>query len=450
MSINATAPKLDLIRKETANDPILAKTMVYTIDGWPNTNEILIELRDMYAVRNNLSVVDGLLFYEQRIVIPSVMRKEMLMRLHNGHMGITKCRLRAQETMWWPKISRDIQDEVESCSHCQINKPAQRSEPLITRPLPDRPWQRICADLLTHKGKMYLVMFDEYSRWLEIVFLRFTTSHAVVMEMMNVFTRWGFPENVTCDNGPQFASSEFQKFAHEKGFEIQFSSPRYPQSNGGAETGVRLAKKILAQNDPFTALMEYRATPTTVTLISPCELLQGREMNTTLPILPEKLVPKVHDREHVRNTHDKAKENQAKYFDKRNSARTLKTLQIGDDVRLKTDEQKHWSSPGKVIDQYDPRSYIVQVGDGLYRRNRRHIQSIPPTDPYKPIVFPLPPTPVKESKSQPSNFDPPMVRDNSENERTVEIQSSPVKNIPDRPVRSTRNKLPNKLKDFVT
>ena len=81
----------------------------------------------------------------------------------------------------------------------------------MTRALPERPWQRINADLLTHKTQCYMAVSDEYSRWLEIMKMNTTTSSAVITEFKKLFACWGFPDILTCDNGTQFVSSEFRK-----------------------------------------------------------------------------------------------------------------------------------------------------------------------------------------------------------------------------------------------
>ena len=174
---------------------------------------------------------------------------------------------------------------VERCSHCQIGGCTQRTELQVAAPLPNRAWSHLAADLCELNGKTFLVAIDYYSRYLEIAQLSTTTSRVVILQLKEMFARWGICDKITTDNGPQFSSDEFKKFAEEYGFEHVTSSPGFPQSNGGAERAVQIAKKILRQDDIFLGLMTYRATPVAATGKSPAQIMTKREMKTRLPCL---------------------------------------------------------------------------------------------------------------------------------------------------------------------
>ena len=64
-----------------------------------------------------------------------------------------------------------------------------------------------------------------------------------------IFSRYGIPEVLRSDNGPQYASKEFEEFAVSYGFQHETSSPLYPQSNGLAERMVQTAKQLLSRSD---------------------------------------------------------------------------------------------------------------------------------------------------------------------------------------------------------
>ena len=96
---------------------------------------------------------------------------------------MTKCRERANISVWWPGIGCDIQNKVSKCDFCQENLPTQRKEPLITTPLPERAWKKIGADLCKHEGKQFLVVIDFIQK---IAFMSSTTSYAVINKFNDI------------------------------------------------------------------------------------------------------------------------------------------------------------------------------------------------------------------------------------------------------------------------
>ena len=60
----------------------------------------------------------GLLMRNNRIVIPSSLRSDMLDKLHTGHQGIIKCRRRPQQSVWWPGLSKHLEELVTNCFEC--------------------------------------------------------------------------------------------------------------------------------------------------------------------------------------------------------------------------------------------------------------------------------------------------------------------------------------------
>ena len=108
-------------------------------------------------MKDALFVVDGLVVRNNRIVIPTSMRTEIVERIHDGHQGLVKCRERANQSVWWPRISQDITTKVTQCKFCRENRNTQRKEPLKSTELPSRPWQRVGVDLCEHKKQSYSI-----------------------------------------------------------------------------------------------------------------------------------------------------------------------------------------------------------------------------------------------------------------------------------------------------
>ena len=194
-----------------------------------------------------------------------------------------------------------------------------------------------------------------------------------------MMSRWGIPDIIISDNGPEFSSAQFQAFSRDYGFEHKTSSPRYPQSNGQAEAGVKIAKRIVGQRDPHLALLEYRATAVSSTGYSPAQLNMSRQPKTTLPTLSSKLKPHCINPRIVRCNDKKSKKSYSDGFNRHYGSRALPKLKSGDMVCIKLDDENCWGPKGVIIGTHHaPRSYLVKTSAGaILRRNRRHLLLVP-------------------------------------------------------------------------
>jgi len=131
----------------------------------------------------------------------------------------------------------------------------------------------------------YLIVIDYYSRYVEVAAMtKTTTSSEVIRALKSIFARHGIPEQVRSDNGPQYDSAEFSLFAKEWGFKHVTSSPRFSQSNGEVEPGVRTVKNLLQKaGDPAKGLLAYRST-LLACKFSPAQLLMGRKLRNSVPM----------------------------------------------------------------------------------------------------------------------------------------------------------------------
>ena len=92
-------------------------------------------------------------------MIPITLRKEILAQLHTGHQGITKCRERARQSVWWPNIGKQLEDLIQHCPVC-CQERLQPVEPLNASEFPSLPWETVAADLFYWKGSTYLLVVD--------------------------------------------------------------------------------------------------------------------------------------------------------------------------------------------------------------------------------------------------------------------------------------------------
>ena len=203
--------------------------------------------------------------------------------------------------------------------------------------------------------------------------MKSTTSTAVIGALKAVFSRHGIPEILKSDNGPQYASGEFAKFASTYGFKHTTSSPHYPQSNGQAERCVQTVKQLLVQStDPYLSLMSYRATPLPWCGISPAELLMGRKIRTTIPLTAKQLTPQWPYLAEFRRLDGTHKDRQMKDFDREHRVHDLPEIPDDTEVWVTSDAGP---IPGRIVTTAEThRSYVVETPTGEVRRNRSQLR----------------------------------------------------------------------------
>ena len=220
----------------------------------------------------------------------------------------------------------------------------QQKEPLISSEVPQYPFQHVGLDIFTFSGMEYLITVDYYSRFFEVDKLAISNSQQVISKLKMHFARYGIPEKITSDNGPQFSSEQFRTFAASWDINHVTSSPRYPQSNGMSEKAVQTAKRIMtkateSRTDPYIALLEYRNTPVDGAY-TPVQLLMSRKTRSMVPALPSHLQPKIIAKPVFEKARDKAQARQQRAHNK--TAKELKELSIGEKVWVKFDESSRW------------------------------------------------------------------------------------------------------------
>lgn len=373
LNVPMTSQKKNIFQNAINNEPILSKVKYFCSTQWPKSNKKLDpELKYYYNLKNDIYLSDNLLFYNTKIIVPKSLRNEMLNLIHEAHFGIQKSKLRARQIMFWPKMSSDIENFVNKCERCQLNRPCNQKESLRPHTLPERPWQFLYSDFLEHNNRNYLLIVDAYSHWLEVFLVPNKTASIVIDVCKDIFSKFGVPDKFFADNNP-YNSFLFKEFAKSWNFELEFSSPHYHQSNGLAEKYVDITKRFLnkskSANNLYEFLMQYRNTPLPNIGYTPAQLLLNRNVKTKLPITVTNLEPKIVDPKIVSHRLETNRDKQKEYYDK--TSKDLPSLKKNEIVLFKKNQL--WEK-GKVIDKYNDRSYIVKDSYGNeFRRNRKLI-----------------------------------------------------------------------------
>ena len=287
--------KLDRLRKSTVQDNQLTRLSHYINTGFPCEKKNLpTDLQEYWNYRDTLSIENGLLTCGSRIIVPQEMRAEMLQYINDGHQGKERCLLRARNTVFWPKITYDIQELIERCIICQEHG---KSQPItgITQELPPFPWHTLATDIFYWKRMDFLIVADVFSKYFLVRKLANSTSAAVCAEIATIVIELGLPHIIRSDNGPCYNSKEFQQLLQRYNITHHTSSPHHPRSNGFAERMVGVAKKLMDKagsgGKPWiSGLYECRVTPQSGSIALPLQFItQCTPREKDLPQLPSTL-----------------------------------------------------------------------------------------------------------------------------------------------------------------
>ena len=133
-SLPASEHRLKEIEEEQLNDPVCIEIAQYCAQGWPDKSCLSAPLKQYYQLSSEISVVNGLLMRNSRIIIPTKLREEVLAQIHAGHQGLSNCRERARQSVWWPGLSKEIQNLVENCQTCREHYTERGTNDLLTFP----------------------------------------------------------------------------------------------------------------------------------------------------------------------------------------------------------------------------------------------------------------------------------------------------------------------------
>ena len=110
-------------------------------------------------------MVDGVLCYKDRLVIPEILREGVLDGIHAAHQGVTGMAARIDETVFWPGIHTDIIKTRGSCKTCIREAPSKPAGFPTAPPIPDYPFQMVVADYFSIQGNNFLVIADRFTGW---------------------------------------------------------------------------------------------------------------------------------------------------------------------------------------------------------------------------------------------------------------------------------------------
>ena len=290
----------EVVKEETAADRDMQVLTKIIADGFHcRLDDLSPAIAKFWQYRETLYVVDGVVMYGDRVVIPARLRKEVLDNLHGAHQGTSQMLARASTTVFWPGISVDVQKVRDECEACGRMAPSQRTTHPVAPIVPTSPFEAVATDYFDLAGNHYLIVVDRLTNWADVRRAKPKTNEAGSQGLLDlfreVFRNYGVPAEISSDGGPEYTSNEFDTFLKNWGVRHRLSSAHHPSSNGRAEVAVKMVKRALRENcgpegevdnDKVTrALLNLRNTPDRDSGQSPAQLLLGRPLRDTLPLL---------------------------------------------------------------------------------------------------------------------------------------------------------------------
>ena len=135
------------IARETARNPVLAKALAMTQNGWSVHFCTTPEPKPFFLRKDELSV-------EQcRLMWGPSSQKQILSELHKAHLGV------ARSHVWWPGIDNDIEETARGCKQCFKTRKAPPAAPLFPWSWATAPRQRRHVGFATHQSNHFLIIW---------------------------------------------------------------------------------------------------------------------------------------------------------------------------------------------------------------------------------------------------------------------------------------------------
>ncbi|XP_062401725.1 LOW QUALITY PROTEIN: uncharacterized protein K02A2.6-like [Sardina pilchardus] len=438
--MNGTPVQVKQIRDWTRRDRILSRIQQWMRQGsWPVTCTDP-ELQPYVRRQHELSMEDGCILWGSRVIIPPQGRETMIEELHEAHPGASRIKMLARSYVWWPNMDAELEAAVRKCHVCQINQASPAAAPLHPWEWPAQPWMRLHVDFCGPvSGKMFLIVIDAYSKWIEAHPMQAITSTATIEKLRSIFATHGIPAVLVSDNGPSLVSAEFKQFLTKNGIKHVNTAPYHPSSNGCAERAVRVFKEGIRkmgegslETKVSRLLFKYRSTPQTTTGATPAELLMNRRLRSVLDLVCPALGDKVGQKQAM----------QKEYHDKHARDRAFTE---SDQVYVRGYSGQKWI-PATLIKRTGPVSWRVKTQDGKVAR--RHQDQIRPRYDQDRVEATF------QEESVPENLAPPELSDPEPEPEPLALETGgpgpPEPSLEEEPRFPVRlRQAPTYLKDYV-
>lgn len=306
---------LESVKEQTVlDDELQAVLTALESDVWPSN------IKAYEKIKHELWTTDGIVVKGGAIILPVILRHDALDAAHEGHPGISATKSILRSRVWWPHMNKDAEEKVKRCGDCMLTGRKDPPAPMLRTPMPEEAWESLAVDFSgpheKYGGVHILVTIDSASRYMSASVIKGTTFLSVSKVLDKLFARFGYPKTVKSDNGPPFGGQEYAQYFEARGIKANFSVPRYAQSNGQVEAYMKLVNRAMevASANSSSYLEElakriraHNSAINRMTGVSPDEMMFGRKLRRSLPLIGMSRVDLNMDRIRDRDAREKQK-----------------------------------------------------------------------------------------------------------------------------------------------
>ena len=192
--------------------------------------------------KDALTINNGIIY---RGVVPFIspkLRHLVLAKAHETHPGKNATEASVRMIARWPGITQDVQRFVIKCKNCEMNRSSLRKT-VSKWPEADF-WERLHWGYVNDQDNI-LVIVDAGSGWIEAFPAGNRTQETVKVYLSQIFAKFGIPETLVSDDGPEFLSGDLKQWCESLGIKKMESPVYHPRANGLAERAVQTVKRAL-------------------------------------------------------------------------------------------------------------------------------------------------------------------------------------------------------------
>ena len=110
---------MQALQKANREDKVMQELTVVIATGWPETQDQLQpSLTPYWCFRDELTLVNGMVFRGLQAVVPEGLRKDMLSKVHRSHLGAESTNRMCKDLIFFPGMQEAIRDLCSRCEKC--------------------------------------------------------------------------------------------------------------------------------------------------------------------------------------------------------------------------------------------------------------------------------------------------------------------------------------------